>query len=108
MYMFKKKHFIVVCHSDLCTEQLKCYSVHKCEMVSSCCHSKTRVIVLNRLCDDYSMVDYSNNIQGNLRKGFGRCCLSCLLHYIHYLSIPLHTNSRDDIFQTLLVNSPVG
>ena len=35
-------------------------------------------------------------------KGFWRYRLSCLLHYIHYLS-----NSRDDISQTLFVNSPV-
>ena len=30
------------------------------------------------------------------------------LHYIHYLSIPLHTNSWDDISRTLFVNSPVA
>ena len=38
------------------------------------------------------------NIQGNSRKEFGRCRLSCLLHY---LSIPLHAN------RTLFLNSPV-
>ena len=27
--------------------------------------------------------------------------------YTHYLSIPLHTNRRDDISRTLFVNSPV-
>ena len=26
--------------------------------------------------------------QVSSRKGFGKCRLSCLLHYIHYLSIP--------------------
>ena len=40
-------------------------------------------------------------IQGNSRKGFGRCRLSCLSHYVHYLSIPLYTNSWDDISRTL-------
>ena len=43
-------------------------------------------------------------IHGNSRKWFGRCRLSCLLHY---LSIPLHINSWDDISRTLFVNSPV-
>ena len=47
------------------------------------------------------------HIQGNSRKGFERCRLSCLLHYIHYLSIPSHTNSLDDISLTLFVISPV-
>ena len=48
------------------------------------------------------------SIQGNSRKGFGRCRrLSCLLHYIHFTSLPLHTNSWDDISWTLFVNSPV-
>ena len=46
-------------------------------------------------------------IQRNSRKGFGRCRLSCLLQYIQYLSIPLNTNSWDDIFGILFVNSPV-
>ena len=46
-------------------------------------------------------------VQGNSRKGVGRCRLSCLLHYINYVSIPLHTTSCDDISRTLIVNSPV-
>ena len=45
------------------------------------------------------------HIQGNSRKWFGRCRLSCLSHYICYLSIPLHTNSWDNISRTLFVNS---
>ena len=48
-----------------------------------------------------------NIIQGNSRKGFGRCRLNCFLDYIHYPSIPLHTNSWDDISRALFVNSPV-
>ena len=47
-------------------------------------------------------------IQGNLRKGLGRCRISCLLHYIHDLSIPLHTISWDDISRSLFANSPGG
>ena len=47
-------------------------------------------------------------VQGNSYKGCGRCRLSCLLHYIYYLSIPLHTNSWDDISRTLFVNYPVA
>ena len=38
-----------------------------------------------------------SKLQVNSQKGFGRCRLSCLLHYIQYLSIPLQTNSWDDI-----------
>ena len=34
---------------------------------------------------------------GNSWKGFWRCRLSCLLHYLHYLSILMHTNSWDDV-----------
>ena len=47
-------------------------------------------------------------IQGNSRKGLGRCRISCLLHYIHDLSIPLHTISWDDISRSLFANSPEG
>ena len=47
-------------------------------------------------------------VKWNSRKGFGRNRFSCLLHHIHYLSIPLHTNNRDDIFRPLFVNSPVA
>ena len=32
-------------------------------------------------------------VKRNSRRGFGRCRLSFLLHYINYLSIPLQTNS---------------
>ena len=35
-----------------------------------------------------------SQVLGDSRIGFGRCLLSCLLHYIHSLSIPLHTNRR--------------
>ena len=48
-----------------------------------------------------------NILQGNSRKGFWKCRLSCLFHYVHYLSIPLQTNSWDDISRTLFANSPV-
>ena len=48
-----------------------------------------------------------NYILGNSQKGFGRCFISCLLHYIHYLSIPLHTNSWDDFYRTLFANFSV-
>ena len=41
-----------------------------------------------------------DNMQGNSQIGFWRCLISCLLHYIHYLSIPLHKNSWDDFSQT--------
>ena len=43
----------------------------------------------------YTVEKYVDHIQGNLRKGFGRCRLSCLLHYMHYLSIPLHTETAE-------------
>ena len=46
-------------------------------------------------------------LQGNSWKSFGRCLLNCLLHYIQYLSFPLHTNSWDDISRTLFENYPV-
>ena len=46
-------------------------------------------------------------IQGNSRKVFERCCLSSLSQYLHYISIPLHTNSCDNISLTIFMNSPV-
>ena len=58
----------------------------------------TRTLQDNRICSMH--IFYTNLflhqihiIQENSRKGFGRCRLSFLLHYTHYLSIPLHTNS---------------
>ena len=45
--------------------------------------------------------------QGNSQKGFGRCRLSCFLHYIHYPFICLHRNSWDEILQTIFMNYPV-
>ena len=46
-------------------------------------------------------------LQGNPQKGFGRCRLSCLLHCMYTISIPLHTNVWDDISRTFFMNSPV-
>ena len=60
-------------------------------------------IVKRAICS-FFFVYCDLQIQGNSRKGFGRCLFSCLLHYVHYLSIPLHTNSWDDISRTLFVN----
>ena len=53
----------------------------------------------------YVFVYLTAKVQGNSRNEFGRCRLSCLLHYIHYLFIPLHT--KNDISLTLFVNSLV-
>ena len=39
------------------------------------------------------LTSLTHNIHGISRKGFGRCRLICLLHYIQLLFIPLHTNS---------------
>ena len=47
------------------------------------------------------------NIQGNSRNGFGWYRISCLLHFIHYLSNPLGTHRWSDIILTLFENSPV-
>ena len=44
---------------------------------------------------------------GEFMKGFGRCRLSCLLHYIHYLSIPLTQTAETPSFEPLFVISPV-
>jgi len=43
--------------------------------------------------------------RGILDKGSDDCRSAV---YINYLSIPLHTNSEDDIIRTLFENSPVG
>ena len=62
----------------------------------------------NILSDKLSEYYDSLEVQGNSRKGFGRCRLNCLLYYIHYLSIPMQTSSWDDIFRTLFLSSPVS
>ena len=46
-------------------------------------------------------------ILGMFRKGVGWYRFSCFLHYIHYLSIHLYTNSWSDDIQTLFETSPV-
>ena len=50
----------------------------------------------------------TNNVQGNSRKWFRRCRLSCLLFYIHTISIypSAHIQLRRRL-PTLFVNSPV-
>ena len=47
--------------------------------------------------------------RGIPEKGLGDVVSAvCYTLYIHYISIPLHTNSWDDISRTLFVNSPVA
>ena len=59
--------------------------------------------------DYLKKMEGNSMIQGNSRNGSGRCRLSCLLHNIHNIYIPLHTNSWENISRTLLhiVNCPV-
>ena len=68
-----------------------------------------RVSLYKTLNIQYSSIFYPISSHQSIYpwKGFGRSRLSCLLHYIHYLIIPLHTNIWDDISRTIFVNSPV-